>query len=57
MNPSAGLYDILMEERYDSEVEFLKLLSDYKTIAKEWFNHGYAMRDLKLKVDRKYESD
>lgn len=46
-----GIFDTLMHSDYDEEVHYLKLLSDAKIVAAEWFNHGRTMRPLELTLE------
>ena len=50
-----GMFESLMDQKYDSEIEFLKLLSDYRTHVQYWFNFGKTMRDLPLQVNNSYK--
>ena len=56
-DPYMGIYDTLMDEKYDPEVNFLKLLSDYKIVAKDWLNFGRIMRDLPIKINGKNDNN
>ena len=56
-DPYMGIYDTLMDEKYDPEVNFLKLFSDYKIVAKDWLNFGRIMRDLPIKINGKNDNN
>ena len=45
-SPPMGIYDLLMSPQHDAEVAYLRALSQAKTTARDWFNHGRAMRPL-----------
>jgi hypothetical protein len=50
-SPAMGVMEELMDPAYDSEVAYIKALSDHKTCAADWFNHGRAMRPLAMSVN------
>lgn len=50
-NPAMGIVDELMDPKYDSEIFYLQALSKAKQTAKDWFNHGRAMRSLDLMLN------
>ena len=41
-----GLYDILMDPKYDAQVAYLRRLARYKQAAAEWLVDGRRSRDL-----------
>ena len=47
----AALYDLLMDSKYDEEIEYLRLLSHVKRRCAEWLTHGRAMRSLALSIN------
>jgi hypothetical protein len=49
--PPMGLFDLLMSEEYDSEVEYLQLLSTTRRTMTKWLVHGRAMRYVNLSVN------
>lgn len=45
-DPYMGIFEQLMDPKYDQEIAYLQILSSAKTVAKEYFNHGRPMRNL-----------
>ena len=50
-SPAMGVMDELMDHQYGPEVAYIKALSNHKTCAAEWFNHGRTMRPLTMTVN------
>eukprot|EP00927_Polykrikos_kofoidii_P017927 TRINITY_DN18226_c0_g1_i1.p1 TRINITY_DN18226_c0_g1~~TRINITY_DN18226_c0_g1_i1.p1 ORF type:complete len:794 (+),score=114.91 TRINITY_DN18226_c0_g1_i1:108-2489(+) len=50
-DPPMGIYENLMNSKYDAEVDYLRYLSRAKRLAAPWFHHGRAMRSLQLKLN------
>lgn len=49
--PYMGMYEALMDSKYDPEVDYLKLLSKAKRAGNNWIQEGRAMRELSLTVN------
>ena len=50
-SPQTHLFDLLMDPKYDAEILYLKRLSSAKAIASDYFNHGFALRNLDLIIN------
>ena len=50
-SPHMGIYEPLMDPTHDSEIAYLRLLSQAKVRASSWLTHGRAMRTLPLFVN------
>lgn len=46
--PPMGLYDILMSSKFDAQVAYLQLLSQYRTLAADFFNYGRLMKPVTI---------
>jgi len=46
--PYMGIYEELMDEKYDMEIEYLRKLSKAKRVANSYFLNGRSMRQLPL---------
>jgi hypothetical protein len=51
VEPKSGLYELLMDAKYDDEIIYLRLLSSVKRKCNLWLTHGRAMRGLKLIIN------
>jgi hypothetical protein len=49
--PNMGLYELLMDSKYDQEIYYLNLLSSVKQKCQKWLTHGRAMRALSVVVN------
>ena len=50
-HPQNHIFDLLMDTEYNAEILYLQRLSSAKSVAADYFNHGSALRDLKLKIN------
>lgn len=50
-HPGMGIFELLMDPKYDAEILYLRRLSEAKLVAAEWFNHGRTMRPVDFDVN------
>ena len=55
-DPPMGLYDYLMQDQYEAEVDWLRRLVNMRAVVSDWFLYGREMRQPPFQVSVTYNS-